>query len=59
MNVFGLPASAFASVAAVGLASGGDAVSSGSIIALEVPGPGGLALLGVALGLLPRRRRAQ
>jgi hypothetical protein len=58
VNAFAMPASLFGSVGAVGAASGGDPFSSGSIIALEVPGPGGLALLGVALAAWPRRRRA-
>ena len=55
-NSSGLPASVFGSIGLVGAASGGDFVSSGSIIA--VPEPFTLALLGVgSLALIRRRRR--
>lgn len=57
-NVFGLPPHAFGSVAAVGFGSGGDPVSSASIIANPVPAPGAIALLTLG-GLITfsRRRR--
>jgi hypothetical protein len=57
VNAFGLPAGALGSIG-VGVASGGpDPVSSGSIIALEIPGPGGLSFM-LLVGLAIRRRRA-
>jgi hypothetical protein len=56
-NVLGLPAFAMGTIG-VGFGSSGDPLSSGSIIALEVPGPGSIALLAIGgLFVRPRRRR--
>jgi hypothetical protein len=44
-NTLNLPASALHSIGLVGIFSGGDSMSSGSIIAMPVPEPAGLALL--------------
>jgi hypothetical protein len=55
-NTLGLPASAFASAGLVGSLSGGDTISSGSIL---VPEPGTILLAGLGLAglaLLARRR---
>jgi hypothetical protein len=57
-NVLGLSASALASAGLVGSLSGGDTVSSGSIIAI-IPEPGTILLTGLGLAglsLFARRR---
>lgn len=61
LNAFGLPASLFGSVGLVGGLSGGDSLSSGSIIATPRPlaEPHALVLVGLALaGVAAARRRA-
>jgi hypothetical protein len=55
-NIFGLSPAAMGSIG-VGFGSGGDTISSGSIVALEVPSPGSLALLAISAITLYRRRR--
>jgi hypothetical protein len=56
INGPGLPPSLFGSVGAVGGMSGGDLLSSGSIIAREVPGPAGAVLIAIAMASMPRSR---
>lgn len=60
-HAFGLPPHLFGSVGLVGSGSGGDPLSSGSIIALErVPSPASVALLVISGSILSagRRRRS-
>lgn len=56
-NINGLPASALLSPGAVGVTSGGDTISSASIIATRVPEPTACLLVLTGLAVWGRRRR--